>query len=210
MSKSRKICFEAFLEHNITGKRKESMSFGNYSFHGPVMYYSGNPTTRILHNGFDKYIVMCKYSVYFIPKWAEGNVRCVCTPDISVFSHYPGDWLEDPVDIHGRTKYILFCKVKETVQLAYTKDAAVFVNNPHFGHAYILGQLRSIKDTWRKYSKAFGLGWQDIPDLYENEINDVMARRKAAFLDPAAVERRARAKARSEAKKALGLAGGKK
>lgn len=210
MAKTRNKCFDAFLEHNITGKRKEAMSFGNYSFHGPVMYYQGNPTTRILHNGFSKYVVMCKYSMYHIPPWATDKATCVCTPDLSVFSRYPGDWLETPEEIHGRTKYILFCQVKETVQLAYTNGVEVLCSNTHFGESYILGMLRDIKSRWNTYSKAFDLGWQEIPDLYDKEIRDVVARRKAAYLDPAAVERRERAKARSEAKKALGLAGGKK
>lgn len=203
-------CRAAFITWNLLGKGKESRVLGNYRYYNSVMYYQNMPSQRFVQAKDGRKHLLVRYMTSAMPDWAadKGSVS-LGVPDIAVFSQFPGDWLDDPDEIHGRVKYMMLLIAEDVVNQARGLSGE-YICKP--GRSF-RRDTKSTMETrincqaknWRSYSDAFRLGWPRFPGLYLNQLTEIVDEKIKAYNDPASVAKRERAAARKAAKKALGV-----
>lgn len=200
---------EAFFRWNLLGKGSETGSAGKCSYHGSVLYHTAVPSQRLVKSTTGRHVLVARYLHPSIPEWARTQTDFVVVPDIGVFSRFPGDWLEEPSEIHGRVKYILLLEAEDHIrQTSSINGKLLLQGNGYRGTSKSerISKMSRVYDQWLRYDTAFKLGWGPMPSFYMTKLRDLIDGKVQKYTDPEAILRRERTAARKQAKQALGVA----
>lgn len=192
----------AFIDHNMTGGGRSAAAKGSYWYRGTVLYYNQTPSWRFIDGVKGTKVMLVKHLGYAPPKQDpyKGRMKARSVPDIGVFSHFEGDMLPDN-QVLDRVRYIMLSQVRELVYETMPKINADQLES------YKADDLRkTLKEMYKRYNDlrvATGCGWNDMPTIYIEQLEDGMKQKIDAYNDPAAVKARERSAARKLAVKAL-------
>lgn len=204
---SQKEVMQRWLIYNARGKGKQAFNGGRYSYHGQILYSHYWPVARLIRGASkDYYVCLTKSGVH--PEQIGGtgpqlgqiiNVTC-----IGAFSKFPADVISES-EQHERFKWLSHLEAQDLIEKAQETPAGqLVIKSEHQGEVgkRMAVRVAMVTTVYHNYRKAFGLDWPDFP-LYERTIMDIIHTKREEYDDPKAVEKRLRAAARREGKKAF-------
>jgi len=210
--------YEEFHEWNLNGKGSseggQPRRDGEW-YRGSIYYYGDDPASRYIAGPKRKKVELIVranvgHMSYEYREKMKAKLLRLNVMDIGVFSRYDDDWVPE-AELHDRLRFLMLSRIMEFNdrytpgltgrQLVEEQQA----NSYRRTEKNLRSMLKGYYKEYNDYSKHFGLNWKEPPSLYLEKLEETFADLKRVWLDPFAVAKRERQKARREASKALGL-----
>jgi hypothetical protein len=209
---SQKEVLQRWLIWNARGKGKEMSplnSGGRYHYHGQVLYSHEWPVARLIRGVGKDYVCLTRSGVK--PENLGGDSKLprlamtITVPCIGAFSKFYADVLPE-YEQHERIKWLSHLEAQEIIELAQATAPGQLVTREAHNSSRakrMANRLATVEQVYLTYRKAFGLKWPDWPGSYTDQLDDIVKAKRKEWNDPKNVEKRQRAAARREGKKAF-------
>lgn len=196
---------DRWLQWNIYGTGKDKYTLGSATgrYRGNVLYYNGEPAARVVKRPHGGWCKLYKWQIGSIPADLKYDCMELYVSHLGVWSRFDDDQISDD-DLHTRTQFLMVSEVVE-----YVNESIDARSDESFERKNAVDVVTRQLDIWneryKKYSDMFDLRWPDLPDAFWSQARAKAQAKHDRFMDPAAVTKRERSKARRMAMKALGL-----
>ena len=207
-----KEILQRWLLYNARGKGKEMSplnSGGRYSYHGQILYSHEWPVARLIKGAGQDYVCLTRSGIKpenLADKKHPRLAMTITVACIGAYSRFHADVISVE-DQHERIKWLSHLEAQDLIERASSMQASQLILKEGYsstGGKKLLNRMATVEQVYTTYKNAFGLKWPDFPDYGVNLLAAIEAKRKE-YNDPKNVEKRKRAAARREGKKAFAI-----